>query len=143
MTMNRNGKGRDMAKRASGLGGQLGRWVASRRENLGLTQQEVWERMDPPPPTANWVSKLETGRIQNLPDFDQINALSEALRVPVTEVLRGAGVLPEGVDQAPEIAPGSTTMHALIDMIDWTRDQTSREDVEGLLRVILDRQKRR
>jgi hypothetical protein len=123
MTMNRNGKGRDMAKRASGLGGQLGRWVASRRENLGLTQQ--------------------TGRIQNLPDFDQINALSEALRVPVTEVLRGAGVLPEGVDQAPEIAPGSTTMHALIDMIDWTRDQTSREDVEGLLRVILDRQKRR
>jgi transcriptional regulator with XRE-family HTH domain len=142
MTIGDNRRGEAM-KRASGHGAQLGRWVAQRRDAIGMTQQQVWERMEPSPPTSNWISKLEVGRIQNLPEFDLLNALSVALRVPVTEVLRGAGVLPEGVDQAPEIAPGSTTMHALVDMIDWTRDQTSREDVEGLLRLILDRQKRR
>jgi transcriptional regulator with XRE-family HTH domain len=126
-----------------GHGRHLGRWVAQRRNNLGMSQELVWKRMGLQHGSMNWVTKLETGKIGKLPDQEYLEALSEALKVPVTEVLRGAGVLPEGVDQAPEIAPGSTTMHALIDMIDWTRDQTSREDVEGLLRLILDRQKRR
>ena len=133
-------RGTDM-RETQQFGVELGRWVRQRREALGMTAEQVWTRMEMPSGESNWIAQIENGRRKKLPDFDYLNGLAVALRVPVTEVLRGAGVLPIDVEEAPEHAPGSATMHALIDMIDWTRDTSSRENVEGLLRLILDRQR--
>ena len=119
---------------------ELGRWVRGRRQSLRMTQEEVAERIGPET-DPNYITQLENGRKKNLPDTTFLIGIAEALRTSVTDVLRGAGVLPIDVDAMPDQAPGSATMHALIDMIDWTRDTTSRENVEGLLRLILDRQR--
>ena len=121
-------------------GVELGRWVRAKRTALGMTQEQVAARMemdiDP-----NTIAQLESGRRKGLPDTDYLIGLAQALRVSVTEVLRGAGVLPVDLEQAPEIAPGSATIHALVDMIDWTADQRTRDHVEGLLQIIRQGQK--
>jgi transcriptional regulator with XRE-family HTH domain len=127
--------------RETGDGIQLGKWVRARRDALGMSQEDVWRRMEVENVAANWISKLETGRVRYLPDHELLHALSVALRVPVTEVLRGAGVLPVDVEAAQESAPGSATIHALVDMIDWTDNPANRQNVEGLLQLILERQK--
>lgn len=121
-------------------GVELGRWVRQRREAIGLTQEQVWDRMEIERASANWMSKLESGRVKSLPDTDYLVGLAQALRTTVTDVLRGAGVLPIDVEETSEQAPGSQTIHALVDMIDWTVSPDNRANVEGLLRLILDRQ---
>lgn len=125
------------------FGVDLGRWVRQRRIALGMTQEQVWNRMEIPTGESNWVSKLESGRKQKLPDFDYLNGLSLALKATITDVLRGAGVLPEGIEESPEQAPGSATIHALVDMIDWTENPFNREHVEGTLQVIVQKQTKR
>jgi transcriptional regulator with XRE-family HTH domain len=118
---------------------ELGRWVKARRAALGMTQEQVWQRMELDI-DQNFLAHLESGRKKSLPDTPVLIALSGALNVTVTEVLRGAGILPVDVEQPPEHAPGSATMHALVDLIDWTTNPANRENVEGLLRLILERQ---
>ena len=120
-------------------GVELGRWVRARRTALGMTQEQVAARMemdiDP-----NYLAQMESGRKKALPDTEILLGLSQALRVSMTDVLRGAGVLPVDVEAQPESAPGSATIHALVDMIDWTANPENRLNVEGLLRLILERQ---
>jgi transcriptional regulator with XRE-family HTH domain len=100
-------------------GVELGRWVRQRRVSLGMTQEQVTERMEVDV-APNWLTQLEGGRRKALPDTDLLIGLSQALRVSMTDVLRGAGVLPIDMEEAPEQAPGSRVLHALIDMIDWS-----------------------
>jgi transcriptional regulator with XRE-family HTH domain len=121
-------------------GVELGRWVKARRDTLGMTQEMVWNRMEMPSGESNWITQLEGGRRKHLPAPNYLEGLAQALRVSVTDVLRGAGILPEGTDQPKEHAPGTATIHALVDMIDWTRAPENRANVEGLLRSILERQ---
>jgi transcriptional regulator with XRE-family HTH domain len=78
----------DMKEREQRYGVELGKWVRQRRDALKMTQEQVWSRMEMPTGESNWIAQLENGRRKRLPDFDVLNALSEALRVPVTEVLR-------------------------------------------------------
>lgn len=129
-----------MSEHSQPYGVELGRWVRERRTALRMTQEQVAEQsgveVDP-----NWLAQLESGRKKGLPDRAFLDGIAFALKTPLTDVLRGAGVLPVDVEASPENAAGSETMHALIDMIDWTRDTTSRENVEGLLRLILERQR--
>lgn len=130
-----------MNERETRHGVQLGQWVRARRTALGMTQEQVWDRMGAPGGDMNWITHLEGGRRKSLPDTDYLVALSEALRTTMTDVLRGAGVLPIDVEETSEHAPGSQTMHALVDMIDWTMSPDNRQNVEDLLRVILNRQR--
>jgi transcriptional regulator with XRE-family HTH domain len=134
---NRLREGASVERRDHGV--ELGRWVRARRESLKLTTEQLWERTDLEG-DFNYISQLENGRRKKLPDFEILSGLAQALNVTVTEVLRGAGILPVDVEQPPEHAPGSATMHALVDMIDWTTNPANRENVEGLLRLILERQ---
>lgn len=129
-----------MAGNQDAQGVQLGRWVREKRQSLGMDQATVWARMeiegDP-----NWLSLLESGRRKSLPDTDYLIALSAALRSSMTDVLRGAGILPVDVEERPEIAPGSATIHALVDMVDWVREPHYRDATEAFLRGILEQQK--
>lgn len=123
-------------------GVELGRWVRQRRENLGMSQAEVAERMSIDMEVdQNWVTQLENGRRKGMLDFEVIAAIAAALRVSVTDVLRGAGYYPTDAEQPPEIAPGSHAIHALVDLIDWTRNPANRSNVEGLLRSIREDQR--
>jgi transcriptional regulator with XRE-family HTH domain len=135
-------EGRSMGRR-SDEGRALGQWVKARRTAIGLTQEQLAAAMsyDFDVPTS-WVSALEAGRRTYLPDFKYIEALASALRVLPTDVQRGAGVLPVDVSAQPEIAPGSATIHALVDMIDWTSQPHRREVAESLLRTFLEQDQR-
>jgi transcriptional regulator with XRE-family HTH domain len=118
---------------------ELGRWVKERRTALGLTQAQLAERMSYDfEVDTNWVSGLEAGRRKSLPDFKYLEALASALRVLVTDVQRGAGVLPVDVEQPMAHAPGSATLHALVDQIDWVSDPNRRLPVESMLRAFRD-----
>lgn len=122
---------------------ELGRWVRERRNALGLTQAQLAERMSYEfEVDTNWVSGLEAGRRKSLPDFKYLEALASGLGVLVTDVQRGAGVLPVDVEQPLTHAPGSATIHALVDMIDWVRDPNRREAAESLLRTFLEQDQR-
>jgi transcriptional regulator with XRE-family HTH domain len=104
-----------------------------------MTQAQVAERMEADVDT-NWITQLELGRKKGLPEWTYLHGLSLALRVPVTEIHRAAGQMPEGMEAAPEMAAGSDVIHALVDMIDWSADPTNRQNVEGLLQFILAKQ---
>lgn len=121
-------------------GVELGRWIRERRTRLGLTQEQIAERSEPAI-DPNYIAQIENGRKKALPDTDILVGLSMALGVTMTDILRGAGVLPVDVTESEERAPGSQTIHALVDLIDWTVSPENRMNVEGLLRLILDRQR--
>lgn len=114
--MNRQGKGNQS-------GTQLGLWVRNRRKELDLTQEQVAERMGVDIPN-NWVTQLETGRRKGLPETDQLIALSEALRVTMTELLQGAGVVPIDIDATQAGAdPEVERIVALVRTVNWTPDR--------------------
>ena len=129
--------------RRSDEGRALGQWVKARRTAIGLTQEQLAEAMsyDFDVPTS-WVSALEAGRRTYMPDFKYIEALASALRVLPTDVQRGAGAYPSDVEKPPQEAPGTATIHALVDMIDWVSRPDRREIAESFLRTFLEQDQR-
>lgn len=81
---------------------KFGRFVAQRRKELGLTQQELAERLFL---SNKAVSKWETG--QSLPDIALLEPLAQCLEVSVAELLRG-----ERIEERP-LEPEETV--ALVD----------------------------
>lgn len=91
----------------------LGRWVGQRRKALGLTQEQLAERMDNDDIDGNWITQLETGRKKRLPEQPAIGQLAHALRVAEIEVLRGAGVITE-----EPVSPGIAESTPVYDVSD-------------------------
>ena len=68
----------------------MGQFIAARRAELGLTQQQLADRLHV---TNKAVSKWETGR--GLPDIQMLEPLSAALEVTAAELLRCGRPEPE------------------------------------------------
>lgn len=114
---------------------QLGQWVKAQRTALGMTQEQIAIRMemdvDP-----NTIAQLESGRKKALPDTEFLIGLSQALRVSMTEVLQGAGVLPV---YTSEITSEDERLKPILDLIrhvDWTDDRIGyvTDVLNGLIR---------
>jgi len=116
--------------------------VKARRGVLGLSAEALWERTEIERGNSNYISQLENGRRTQLPDFDIIFGLAQGLGVSVTDVLRGAGVLPVDLEEASTEAPGSHTIHAMVNAIDWVKRPERREVAESLLRTFLEQDQR-
>ena len=67
---------------------RFGTFVAKRRKELGMTQQELADRLFL---SNKAVSKWETG--QSLPDITLLEPLAGCLKVSVAELLRGERVV--------------------------------------------------
>jgi transcriptional regulator with XRE-family HTH domain len=67
----------------------LGNFVRERRQDLGLTQEQLAERVGYTVRQAE-ISRLERGRIA-LPRRDRLNHLAAALEVPISELLVASG----------------------------------------------------
>ena len=65
---------------------KIGNYIAGKRRALGLTQQELAEKLNV---TNKAVSKWETG--QGAPDIGTLSPLADVLRVTVDEILMGCG----------------------------------------------------
>lgn len=72
----------DKQKEAGRLAKRLGRNIAERRKQLGWTQEQVAERVGV---DAETISRFERGA--NLPSLLTLENLSNALRLPVSELL--------------------------------------------------------
>lgn len=66
---------------------KIGAFIAARRKEMGLTQQQLAERLGV---TNKAVSKWESGN--GIPDISLFTALAEVLGVTADELLRGGTV---------------------------------------------------
>ena len=96
---------------------RLGAEIQRRRKQLGLTQEELAQRMDV---SRQSVTKWETG--QSAPDLDRLVQLREVLNVSLDELLKGPSSdgttesRSENGDESPPAADaeyehGTTTLH--------------------------------
>ena len=69
---------------------KIGKFIAKRRKNVGLTQLQLAERLNL---TDRAVSKWETGRA--MPDYSIMLELCNILKITVNDLLRGEMVAPE------------------------------------------------
>lgn len=79
---------------------KFGAFVAARRKELGLTQQELADKLFL---SNKAVSKWETG--QSMPDIALLEPLAQCLRVSVAELLRG-----ERIEERPMEAEEAETL---------------------------------
>lgn len=92
---------------------KFGGFVAKRRKALGLTQQELADRLFL---SNKAVSKWETG--QSLPDIALLQPLAECLQVSVAELLRG--------EQVEDVPLEAEEAKALVDQAIGLADRTPR-----------------
>ena len=62
---------------------ELGKTIRRLREDLGLTQQQLAERLSITPP---YLAMLEAGERKN-PSLDIVRRLARALKVPLSDLL--------------------------------------------------------
>lgn len=73
---------------------KTGAFLAARRKELGLTQQELGERLGV---TNKTISRWETGAY--LPDLDTIPVLCQSLNISVNEFFCGEAIPPEQLQE--------------------------------------------
>ncbi|PSR58684.1 MULTISPECIES: helix-turn-helix domain-containing protein [Nocardia] len=97
---------------------RLGRLLQLRREALGLSVREAARRADVDKGT---VSRIEQGQIPN-PRPENIKAIANVLRVPVSDLFAVAGWMPKG--ELPTLRPYLRTKYNLTaeEMKDIERD---------------------
>jgi transcriptional regulator with XRE-family HTH domain len=78
---------------------RLGKLLKSRREVLGLSAREVAQRADVDKAT---ITRLELGQISH-PRSENIKAIAQVLRVPVSDLFAVAGWMPKG--ELPTLRP--------------------------------------
>ncbi len=78
----------------------LGKVVSTHRHKLGISQEEFAERVGL---SRGTVAQLETEQIK-WPRPDTLVKIAQVLQVPVTQLLREAGIIPETEDLDREIA---------------------------------------
>lgn len=100
----------------------LGSFIRERRQELGLTQEQLAERIGVNVRQAE-VSRLESGRIA-LPRRERMELLAAALEVSLGELLVRSGWMDEG-DALPDRDPDRD-----IDLIAWSGPVP--EDVDGM-----------
>ncbi len=71
--------------------GKIGRFIAEQRKRMGLTQAQLAETLDVSNKT---ISRWERGI--NLPDYDQVLALSSLFEVDVRDFMKGDLAAPHG-----------------------------------------------
>jgi transcriptional regulator with XRE-family HTH domain len=122
----------------------LGNFVRERRVVLGLTQEQLAERIGGSASQAE-ISRLERGEVL-LPRRHRLEALAEALEVSLGAMLMASGWLAEDegrlVDGLPQIEEGlghAQTM-ALLDELTMLREQllAAIERIGALERVVRD-----
>ena len=71
---------------------ELGRWVRTRRESLGVTQEELAEAIDT---SQRYVSRFELGQIRSLPNAATLGRLASVLDCTMQDLLvvEGCGVV--------------------------------------------------
>lgn len=79
----------------------LGSWVRHRRHVLGLTQEQVTERMDGR--SSTWISRIERDVRRELPTPEEVAMLAIALECSQADILRAAGyAIEEDASPSPE-----------------------------------------
>ncbi len=81
---------------------RLGAEIQRRRKQLGLTQEDLAQRMDV---SRQSVTKWETG--QSAPDLDRLVQLREVLNVSLDELLKGPSESAVAYEKEPAEAPGA------------------------------------
>lgn len=88
---------------------RLGEWARRRRDELGLSQADLTERMGIA--DGNWISRLETGRKKDMVPQPRLGLLVRALQTTEEQALREAGLLTEGrARAAPRADPALTRL---------------------------------
>jgi transcriptional regulator with XRE-family HTH domain len=127
-----------------GMDRTLGQLIREWRERSGMSLAQAAAMVGI---GRGHLSQFETGKI-GLPQTDVRRRLAQCLGISHIELLIAAGELSEdevtaaGVVGTVERRPDDprTVLHELIDRITWERDATNRANVEGLLRLILERE---
>ncbi|MBF6299047.1 helix-turn-helix domain-containing protein [Nocardia amamiensis] len=86
---------------------RLGRFLKSRREALGLSARVLAQQADIDKAT---VTRLELGQITH-PRSENIKAIAQVLRVPVSDLFAVAGWMPK--DELPSLRPYLRTKYNL------------------------------
>ncbi|GAA4702313.1 helix-turn-helix domain-containing protein [Streptomyces youssoufiensis] len=77
----------------------LSRLVRDRRAALGISLAKVAEASDDPDLQASWVSRLEHGKVRDLPSRQRLEAVARGLQLPVRQVARAAAAQFWGLDE--------------------------------------------
>lgn len=119
---------------------ELGDWVKTRRELLGLTQKSLAGSASTSPA---YISQIEGGRV-GLPNADLRRRLADALGVPHIEIFIAAGELnrdeltaagQQGVLPQPQYGASPPDLHKLMDQIEW--DSSRADMVRSLFKSMI------
>ncbi|MFD1832449.1 helix-turn-helix domain-containing protein [Streptomyces desertarenae] len=70
---------------------QLSRLTRERRAELGVSLARVAEASGDPTLHSSWITRLEQGKIREIPSRERLEALARGLRLPPQQVARAAG----------------------------------------------------
>jgi transcriptional regulator with XRE-family HTH domain len=117
----------------------VGKFCKRRREELGITQDELAARMENNVST-NWVTQLETGRKRKMIPQPFLGWLAEGLAVSERELLEIARVLPPTGDEESEQDSNRVTRpsgsHAAILAMISRYDEAQAADTLTILRAM-------
>lgn len=112
---------------------QFGDWLKTQLQRREMTQADLARRADLPTSTvSNWI----TGR--RIPDPKACDTISDALFVPLDEVLAVAGHRPRTLVHEPGTT--AAVLHELVDRVVWNPDRAAA--VEAILRGFIDRDRK-
>jgi transcriptional regulator with XRE-family HTH domain len=125
-----------MSSTTDGMGrnGQFANWFKGKLASLELTQADIARRLGV---STGTVSNWATAR--RLPDPHSCDLIADVLGVDLDLVLWQAGHRPPAIPVDPD--DPKVTIHGLVDRINWGENPDNLANVEGLLRLILDRQR--
>lgn len=108
----------------------LGQFVRYRRGRLGLTQEQVADRM--PDHSATWVSRIETDTRREIPSPEDLRALADALDCRIEELLQAAGYLDE---PSPSGSNGAAVSSPHLHFFAANSDKLTDEEWDALERI--------
>lgn len=120
----------------------LGARIRQLREARGWDQKDLGERIGGRP--KSWVSNLETGKKQNLPEPHELRQIARALEVSYTDLLQAAGYLEESdLATPPEDEMPVRDYVAKVRKIDWDYGEGRRGVFESILQTFLDQDRKK
>lgn len=114
----------------------FGQWVRTRREERGITQREVGERMGL---DSTYVSRIERGAVNTWPTPDEARRWARALETTIEDLMRSVGYLPEEEQSEAEVFASMVTTvsraeslpprlkRIMLETIEMAREQASQE----------------
>ncbi|MDF2757927.1 MAG: Helix-turn-helix domain [Thermomicrobiales bacterium] len=98
---------------------ELGALIRERRERRGLRALDLAAEIERPP---NFVSRIETGAMKEMPNPRDMAAIGRALDLPQRDMLQALGYLADETEAAPnrdDVTEAQRRLRPLLEQITW------------------------